>query len=140
MLGGCSQEPKEPTELERCIEANTLKDNLKEVQASYDEISKEEMEAVDYYELVEIIRGKTNRLGKEITECRGKKFPSHALLDMEWGSKEWEAMGKEELYYLGLSEEEQVLYWEKIAEDCRAEVNAKEVERAKNHCHSQGIY
>ncbi len=24
VLGGCSQEPKEPTELERCIEANSV--------------------------------------------------------------------------------------------------------------------
>ena len=147
ILGGCSEEPKEPTELERCIEANLIKDERRE---KFDRFLKkygwERMTWTDvdgdeedrrtelYYD--EVV-DKYNSLENEIIECEGDFYYDF------FESKNIPApRTKEEIrkvFTPELDAEYKLYYEQRSLEEC-GYIEEEYLNKATKICHSQGVY
>ena len=137
IISGCSQEP---TELERCIEANVLPNNYEEKWSNHLEKIKDLNWDDNSDELLEIIKkynNSRNRLELVSEACNG-----YSIENLVEQYPETEDMTVEE-FDVWLNSEKGILFLEEDRRDCDEQALLaveEDKERAKKLCHSQGIY
>ena len=129
LLAGCTSEPTTPTELERCIEVNEVKNNFVE---KYDDFLVQRNSSKDIgSEEFSVFMETLNRVEEEIRVCRS--IPADELDEIFPGYKEWSPEER-------ITKERYQSWWAERSQTCDSEIKAKEVERVTNLCHAQGIY
>ena len=126
LLVGCTSEP---TELERCIEANELKINYSE---KYDDfVAQRNSTGIIGHEEYLVFEETLNRAEIETEKCI--TIPIGDLDDLFPGSKDWSREEK-------MANKRWKSWWAERIQTCKSEAEAKEVERVTKICHAQGIY
>ena len=125
ILGGCSQEP---TELERCIEANTpsLENNIEEKGAKLQEEYYDENGEVveDWISIFDDFHNNViTDFEKELVKCIDDKMHENVLDPSELNNVD---------KYNAL--------WKEFMPSCEKSVSSEMVDKARKICHSQGIY
>ena len=130
ILGGCSQEP---TELERCIEANTpsLEYNYSQKMVQFEEENKglyEEDFHKYYKNLIDFEDNIVTDFEHEVNSCR-----------QDMMTKYRDEHGDSKLSTESEIKEYSERYWA-YTNNCKESLSAELIEKATKVCHAQGIY